>query len=574
MANFGDLMGRLGAVRLVLQEYAGSDRRLVISQLQSCAVAQMLGEVGALTAAQMLEVGEAVLAVGWATAADSDRLTQLLRPVEPVTKKRRHCQDYTAIHLYFSAEQWSILLDHSTPSDVKLTAMLSHAMRLGLRLPTEPTSKWLTSLWCVVSTESLDLVRMDLTTKALKLRQVKQQFDALRRKASDPAAWVDKLPPDAFRFQREHPVLWQAAFPPPLSPSAPQINCDTLAGFDLSYSCRGGLSNTVSFGSPRRSRPGSLGQPAASSGQPAMAIGAASGESMVMSMLQAFTTAMTQSQTSMVELLSSGRAASSTSLQALEDRRYRASAPPIFEDLGSVTPPPRRAQSALQLAVADVEPEVEVGPAAVADDVSSMLDMLGERTAAAKAKAAAGKAKASAAKAKAKAKAAALAAAMSLYYGEADDGDDAGAADVAEAAAAEAAAAEPKAKAKAAAAKPKATAAAAAAKAKAHAVTMAMAALDDGEAAEAAAAEPKAKAAAAKPKNKAAAAKAKAKAKAAAAAKPKAKGAALPIAAAPAPKAKAKALARAGGCSRCRWTWNGCDRCRDPAFRGARYVAV
>ena len=66
-------------------------------------------------------------------------------------RSRRPQQNFMAFHNYITEAQWNALLDNQTPSDVTLTAMLSHAMRLGLRSPTEPSLKWLVSLAMVVS---------------------------------------------------------------------------------------------------------------------------------------------------------------------------------------------------------------------------------------------------------------------------------------------------------------------------------------------------------------------------------------------------------------------------------------
>ncbi len=68
-------------------------------------------------------------------------------------------------------------------------------------------------------------------------------------RAPDPPVWVEVLPAKPVELLRDFPLVYRTAFPGELSPAQPGVNVELIGGFDMSYSCRGGLRTPVTFGS-------------------------------------------------------------------------------------------------------------------------------------------------------------------------------------------------------------------------------------------------------------------------------------------------------------------------------------
>ena len=132
---------------------------------------------------------------------------------------------------------WDALKGSSSP-DAKLSALLQHALRLGLRLPSEPTAKTIASIWQLTTCE--DPGTIDNVTKAIRYQRVKDDFDALRRRAANPIMWVEKLPEDPLEFHHKFGPIWEICFSQ-APPASPKIPVDVLVAFDNTYKCRGGL---------------------------------------------------------------------------------------------------------------------------------------------------------------------------------------------------------------------------------------------------------------------------------------------------------------------------------------------
>ena len=214
------------------------------SQLQSAALTRMVADAKGLTAEEVVQIATLVAALPWAAERDATSVLDALPTGSPPTKRRRGQQDFTSMHHYMSAMQWESLQDPQVAEDVKLQSIISHLIRLGLRCPSEPTNKWLCSLWTFLCVSQQGLQRMTGVTKQLRLKTVRSQFTAIvRRAAVNPSMWVEKLPGSAVEFMRDFRPLFDAAFPAPdMAPICCPINVGTVLGFDMTYKCRGGLS--------------------------------------------------------------------------------------------------------------------------------------------------------------------------------------------------------------------------------------------------------------------------------------------------------------------------------------------
>jgi hypothetical protein len=301
---------------LLLEEHAATPSvAKKLSELQSGAVAAMVASA-TLTADETSELAIIAVGVQWASEADVNRVLAAftVQPSLPPGKRRRSQQDYTKAHHFLTARMWEAMLDPQTPSDVKLTALLGHFVKLGLRCPSEPTIKWLTSLWLVSSTDPVELGRMGVTDKTIRLKNTKVHFNSMRQRATDPPEWVGVLPSNPVDMLRNYPLVFAAAFAGGASPAPPGVSMEMISAFDMTYSCRGGLATLpMSFG-------GSPGQPT-----PSLASSSSSTSVDLSNMIMGFMQSMQANQHQMVQLMINPNMSprSATSLASLEDRSYR-----------------------------------------------------------------------------------------------------------------------------------------------------------------------------------------------------------------------------------------------------------
>jgi hypothetical protein len=374
--------------RLLLEEHQATPMvAKKLSELQSGAVAAMVASA-TLTAAEQVDLATMAASIPWASEADIDRVLAAFTVQSPLPpgKRRRSQQDFSMVHHFLTEGMWTAMLEPSTPADIKLTAILGHLIKLGMRCPTEPTIKWVTSLWLVCSTDPVELGRMSVVDKTVKLRNVKLHFDGIRKRATDPPEWIGVLPSKPVEFLRDYPLVYKTAFPGGASPAPPGVNIEMISGLDMSYSCRGGLRTT---------------QPSFSSSYAPSSASSSSTAMDLQSILMGFVQSMQANQQHMMQLMVHPPAAapkSMSSFAALEDRSYRQSVPggtgnglmgfaqsrsgPLFEELpDSPSPPAKAAQAppAAQAFEAQATPLALVAPTvppvaqalATSQDVSS-----------------------------------------------------------------------------------------------------------------------------------------------------------------------------------------------------------
>jgi hypothetical protein len=391
---------RLFVSRLLLEEHKATPPvAKKLSELQSGAVAAMVASA-TLTAAEQVDLATMAASIPWANEADIDRVLAafIVQSPLPPGKRRRSQQDFSMVHHFLTEGMWTAMLEPSTPADIKLTAILGHLIKLGMRCPTEPTIKWVTSLWLVCSTDPVELGRMSVVDKAVKFRNVKVHFDGIRKRAIDPPEWIGVLPSKPVELLRDYPLVFKTAFPGGASPGPPGVNIEMISGLDMSYSCRGGL-RTTQLSCSSSSAPSS-----ASSSSTAIDL---------QSILMGFVQSMQANQQQMMQLMVHPPAAAPKTLSsfaALEDRSYRQSCPggtgnalmgfaksrsgPLFEELPD-SPSPRaiaaqappaaqgfEAQAAPIAIVAETAPPVAqdlVASKDVSSGIVELFDMLASR---------------------------------------------------------------------------------------------------------------------------------------------------------------------------------------------------
>jgi hypothetical protein len=144
-----------------------------------------------------------------------------------------------ALTNYLPDAVWDQLLNHLSQSSA-LQVLLTWATRLGLRLPSEPTIKWIASTWIVLSESQASIALLTEEQKRLLYIHVKREFNKQKIKLPEPAAWVDVLPDHPATFQQQWPDLFQVAYNG-LQPGFCRVNINSIAALDVTYGCRGGM---------------------------------------------------------------------------------------------------------------------------------------------------------------------------------------------------------------------------------------------------------------------------------------------------------------------------------------------
>ena len=224
---------------MALDHASGTAHHGVVSKTQATALRAAV--IQATSAGMSAEVGaQAVIAVTriqWHLTAHCDFAIGPLDTIVATMKRRRSVQDWLALPTYFTDSMWAFLADTKQSSPAKLDLILAFGHRGGLRLPSEATSKLMTSIWLILSEPHLDSVAAD--QKLVYLRHAKQCFNNLRRRATDPDTWVETLPASPFAFQTSYPTAWSTWFTNGEMPGImPAGFLATLQSFDSTYGCR------------------------------------------------------------------------------------------------------------------------------------------------------------------------------------------------------------------------------------------------------------------------------------------------------------------------------------------------
>ena len=148
----------MGVARLLLCEQEGTSSHEHVSQTQAAALCELLQSCdGSLSAADRADLSQEVLTLKW-HGADLTRLQAHLKPPPSgriTTPRRRSLQSYEAIVNYGTQAWWDFMMDDA-PAQSKLDALIRRAILLGLRIPKEPTLKFMCSLWLLLQQSEQD----------------------------------------------------------------------------------------------------------------------------------------------------------------------------------------------------------------------------------------------------------------------------------------------------------------------------------------------------------------------------------------------------------------------------------
>jgi len=140
--------------RSALEKADGTPLFAVVSKTQAAALRAASTEAKpTLTADESASVVLELGSLNWQHTAHAEFATGPfgLEDEQDRKRARRVVQDWLALPAYFTDELWSFMLSKSNSQSAKLDAMLTFALRGGLRLPSEATSKIMPSSWLILA---------------------------------------------------------------------------------------------------------------------------------------------------------------------------------------------------------------------------------------------------------------------------------------------------------------------------------------------------------------------------------------------------------------------------------------
>ena len=94
--------------------------------------------------------------------------------------QRRQMQDWSSLPSYFTSDMWEFLTNRSHCTASKLDAIVSFAVKGGLRLPSENTAKIMTGTWLVCTEGPSNFLSSE--QKLVYLRHLKSAFHQQRKR--------------------------------------------------------------------------------------------------------------------------------------------------------------------------------------------------------------------------------------------------------------------------------------------------------------------------------------------------------------------------------------------------------
>ena len=232
-----------------MTDVKGTANHMVVSKVQAGALADMIQSVNSvLTPEARAHLSCEAVTIEWFC---TDHCTAVVaafdRPGSGKKKERRDSQDYLNIHLYGHEHFWRALTSSENVATSKLQLVCNLGMALGLRLPSEHTMKWMTSLWLCTSHSIEALASLPEDAKGVYIVHVKKSWASMKAKSGTPTEWIQKLPCDPLDCCRDFPQTFGAMFPGGMKPvSPPPIDIHAVMAFDQTYGCRGGKTKTQS----------------------------------------------------------------------------------------------------------------------------------------------------------------------------------------------------------------------------------------------------------------------------------------------------------------------------------------
>ena len=247
MPGVAPIRVRLGAVRALLDQHAGTPRHIHMSQAQSNAVLAMVRESGAqLSADDRAVLSELVGGVQWF----DDHGIAILRELTDVNfasaSQREKQQVYLSFVEFFTEDNWDKMLQPDACSDAVKMIIINRLIRLGGSNVCEYTTKLANSLWMLLTEK--DAETFTYFKKKSSYHHFKSEYRRVSDKSPKPLERISQLPSLPQQMAELHPAVYSKAFTPRPGdgPSRCPLDAAKLRGLDDSYKCRGGVPSVES----------------------------------------------------------------------------------------------------------------------------------------------------------------------------------------------------------------------------------------------------------------------------------------------------------------------------------------
>jgi hypothetical protein len=235
-----DMRARIGSARLLLGPLVGQPTHAPASRTQCIALLDAI-QKSSLTIGERASLSALALGVSWC-GGDAKSIADAFVP--PAKLQRQSMQNFEALPEYFVDSEWVLLLDSSKSMTAKSDVIISRAVALGCRCPTEPTMKSFTSLLLVVCEPADQLLTMSFAQKGDIMKHMRVGFKRWARRATKPVAYIDHLPSVPMHLKQNHLSLFEAAYAGGLDLVPCRIDMKVVCSVDVSFQCRGGASHT------------------------------------------------------------------------------------------------------------------------------------------------------------------------------------------------------------------------------------------------------------------------------------------------------------------------------------------
>jgi hypothetical protein len=203
------LKARLGCARLLLLDVDAASRRS-ISQLQAAAVQDLFHRAASeLDLDAKASLMEDVQQCQFEASDSAVLMSTIAGSVEISSSSRRLPQDFCEIFDFLTAMEWSVVLNTKINQNSRMSILLSRALALGCRCPSEPTFK----LWAAIilaSGGAEEALCLSYNEKMALMKTVKSEFRRFKRRLPAPVVYLTKLPVLPSELP---PSIFDAAYP-------------------------------------------------------------------------------------------------------------------------------------------------------------------------------------------------------------------------------------------------------------------------------------------------------------------------------------------------------------------------
>ena len=238
------IRARIGVSRLVLEQYARTDRWYQCSHVQSTALISLIQTLNGVDAPTLADLCQLAGAVQWA-GQDGQKVLEAfstaMLPAPTISdsrRARRPVQNYRSFLEYLEQREWNQLFDRNCTARAKLAIIIQKIVKLGGRTIDEPSSKLGTSAYLMLTETPAKLLGMPATCKKAVHKHFKREFKTLAYRSGRALVHILELPASPSTLFDEHPAIHRQVFRDTM-PVPCKLALAQLAILEASYGCRG-----------------------------------------------------------------------------------------------------------------------------------------------------------------------------------------------------------------------------------------------------------------------------------------------------------------------------------------------